>query len=58
MHAVDGTQQRGLARAGTANDGDEFTVIDAQADVVQADRAVGIYFGYMVKYDHKASSFL
>ena len=58
VHAVDGAQQRGLARAGAADDGDEFAVVDTQTDVVQADRAVGIYFGYVVKYDHKASSFL
>jgi len=34
VHAVDGAQQRGLARAGAADDGDEFAVVDAQTDVV------------------------
>jgi len=56
VHAVHRAQQRGLARAGAADDGDEFAVLNGQVHIVQTHGAVGIYLGYMVKYDHTVSS--
>ena len=56
VHAVHRPQQRGLARAGAADDGDELAVLNGQVHIVQAHGAVGIYLGYMVKYDHTVSS--
>jgi len=56
VHAVHRPQQRGLARAGAADDGDELAVPNGQVHIVQAHGAVGIYLGYMVKYDHTVSS--
>jgi len=56
VHTVHRAQQRGLARAGTADDGDELAVPNGQVHIVKAHCAVGIYLGYMVKYDHTVSS--
>ena len=56
VHPVDGAQQGGLARAGTADDGDELAVLNGQVYIVQAHGAVGIYLGYMVKFNHTVSS--
>ena len=57
VHPVHRPQQRGLARAGAADDGHEFPVLNGQVHVVQAHRAVGIHLGYMVENDHMDSSF-
>ena len=37
LQAVDAAQKRGLARAAAADDGNDFTGLDAQRDVVQRD---------------------
>ena len=57
MHAVHRAQQCGFARAGAADDGHEFTILNGQVYIVKAHSAVGIYLRYMVKYDHTVSSF-
>ena len=56
VHTVHRPQQRGLAGAGAADDGDKFAVPNGQVHIVKAHGAVGIYLGYMVKYDHTVSS--
>ena len=56
VHTVHRAQQRGLTRAGAADDGDELAVLNGQVYIVKAHGAVGIYLGYMVKYDHTVSS--
>ena len=57
VHPVHGAQQRGLARAGTADDGHKLAVLNGQVHVVQTHRTVGIHLGYMVENDHMVSSF-
>ena len=57
VHAVHRAQQRRFSRAGAADDGDELAVLNGQVHIVKSHRAVGIYLGYMVKYDHTVSSF-
>ena len=56
MHPVDSPQKRGFARAGAADDGNELPVLNGQGHIVQTDGAVGVYFGYVVKFDHIDSS--
>jgi len=58
VHPVHRAQQRGLARTGAADDRSEFAVGDREIYIVQPDRAVGIYLGNVVKYNHTDSSFL
>ena len=43
--------QRGLARAGGADDGHEFALLDVQVNVLQALDAIGIGFAYILELD-------
>ena len=52
-HAVDGADQRGFARAGEADDGDEFALLELEVDVLETLDAVGIRFGNVLKFDQK-----
>ena len=55
-HAVDGADQRGFARAGEADDGDELALLKLEVDIFQTLDAVGVCFGNMLELDQKGNT--
>ena len=61
LQKVDAAHQRGLARAGQADDAEDLAVVDIQADILQRGDGVGragvVGFAQMLQFDHETFPF-